>query len=83
LLEYHDVNGKTIRYGRITRDGAPWLRWALVEIAMHAMKRSDQTGHWARRLAIRKGVKKARVAVARRLCDEVVRVWRALEHDDR
>jgi hypothetical protein len=46
---------------------------------MHAMKRSDAMGRWARRLAIRKGVKKARVALARRLCDDVVREWRALE----
>jgi transposase len=72
-------SGETLRYGRITRDGAPWLRWALVEIAMHAMKRADQTGRWARRLAVRKGVKKARVALARRLCDDIVQVWRDLE----
>jgi transposase len=72
-------SGETLRYGRITRDGAPWLRWALVEIALHAMKRADPTGRWARRLAIRKGVKKARVALARRLCADIVQVWRDLE----
>jgi hypothetical protein len=55
------------------------LRWAQVEIAMHAMKRSDATGRWARRLAIRKGVKTARVALARRLCDDIVQVWRDVE----
>lgn len=75
------ASGEMVRYGRITRDGAPWLRWALIEVALHAMKRSDATGRWARRLAIRKGVKKARVALARRLCDDVVDVWRALEHE--
>jgi transposase len=58
-------------YGRITRQGSPWLRWALVEAALHAMKRQDALGRWARRLAIRKGGAKARVALARRLCDEV------------
>jgi transposase len=73
------ASGETVRHGGITRDGAPWLRWALVEVAMHAMKRSDQTGRWARRLAIRKGIKKARVALARRLCDDIVQVWRDLE----
>ena len=32
-------------------------------------------GRWARRLAIHKGIKKARVALARRLCDEIVQTW--------
>lgn len=62
-------------HGRITRDGSPWLRWALVEAAMHAMKRPDTIGRWARRLAVRKGGLKARVALARVLCDEVVARW--------
>jgi hypothetical protein len=63
-------------YGHITRQGSPWLRWALVEAARHAMNRPDGLGRWARQLALRKGTGKARVAVARRLCDAVVTVWR-------
>jgi transposase len=71
------VDASADRYwsGRITREGAPWLRWALVEAAMHARRRSDALGRWARQLAVRKGVFKARIAFARRLCDEVVAVW--------
>jgi transposase len=61
--------------GRITRDGSPWLRWALVEAARHAIKRPDAIGRWARRLAVKKGLAKARVALARVLCDEVVATW--------
>ena len=61
--------------GRITRDGAPWVRWALIEAAVHAGKRTDALGRWARQLRVRKGVAKARVALARRLCDDIVRVW--------
>lgn len=61
--------------GRITRDGSPWLRWALVAVAVHAIKRSDATGRWARRLAVRKGIFKARVALARKLCDDIVAQW--------
>jgi transposase len=61
--------------GRITRQGSPWLRWALVEAATHAMRRDDARGRWARRLAVRKGIQKARVALARVLCDEVVATW--------
>jgi transposase len=64
-----------VYHGRITREGSPWLRWALVEAAMHAMKRTDATGRWARRLAVRKGATKARVALARVLCDDVVALW--------
>src|SRR5262249_16690270 len=61
-----------VYYGRISRQGSPWLRRALVEAARHAMKRRDPVGRWARRLAVRKGINKARVALARRLCDELV-----------
>jgi transposase len=58
-----------------TRDGSPWLRRALVEMARHAIKRQDAVGRWARRLAVRKGLYKARVALARVLCDQVVTTW--------
>ena len=71
------VDASADRYwsGRITREGSPWLRFALVEMAVHAMRRQDALGRWARQLAIRKGAYKARVALARRLCDEVVATW--------
>ena len=75
-----DASAGHARYGRITRTGSPWLRWALVEVAMRAMKRPDALGRWARRLAIHKGIKKARVALARRLCDEIVQTWQ--DHGD-
>ena len=64
-------------YGPITKTGSPWLRWALVEAAMHGTRRSDAQGRRARRLAMRKGALKARVAMARMLCEEIWRVWRA------
>lgn len=62
-------------HGRITKQGSPWVRWALVEAAGHALKRQDAFGRWGRRLAVRKGRNKARVACARRLCDEVLATW--------
>jgi transposase len=62
-------------YGRITREGSPWLRWALVQAAMHAGKRQDATGRWVRRLAVKRGIYKARVAAARVLCNEIVARW--------
>lgn len=61
--------------GRITKAGSPWLRWTLIEAAIHQFRRPDDFGRWARRLAFRIGGLKARVAVARALCDEVFTTW--------
>lgn len=61
--------------GRITKAGSPWMRWALIEAAIHQFRRQDDFGRWARHLAVRKGILKARVAVARALCDELFTVW--------
>lgn len=61
--------------GRITKSGSPWLRWTLIEAAIHQYRREDAFGRWARRLAFRIGGLKARAAVARALCDEVFRYW--------
>jgi transposase len=61
--------------GRITKTGSPWMRWALVEAAIHQFRRQDRFGRWARQLAVRKGMLKARVAVARALCDELFVAW--------
>jgi transposase len=61
--------------GRITKTGSPWLRWTLIEAAIHQFRRQDAFGRWARQLAVRKGMLKARVAVARALCDEVFETW--------
>jgi transposase len=61
--------------GRITKAGSPWLRWTLIEAAVHQFRRQDDFGRWARRLAVRVGILKARVAVARALCSELFTVW--------
>ncbi len=61
--------------GRITKTGSPWLRWVLIEAAIHQFRRPDALGRWARSLAVKKGMLKARVAVARALCAEIVAVW--------
>jgi transposase len=61
--------------GRITKAGSPWLRWTLVEAALHQFRRQDDFGRWARRLAIKTGILKARVAVARALCTELFAIW--------
>jgi transposase len=61
--------------GPLTKQGSPWLRWALIEAAMHGTKRPDSVGRWARQLALKQGALKARAAIARALCDEILVVW--------
>ena len=75
LVPSVEQSGGRCYYGRITREGSPWLRWALVEAAIHRMRPRDPLGRWATQLAIRKGALKARVAVARRLCEEIFDAW--------
>jgi transposase len=63
------ASGASLRHGRLTKQGSPWLRWALVEAATHVT--SYPRSRLARihhRLTQRRDVKTARVAVARELC---------------
>jgi transposase len=76
LVPRVDASAARVHRGRITRDGSRWLRWVLVETAGHAIRRDEARARWARRLAMRKGIQKARVALARVLCQEVVTTWR-------
>ena len=78
LVPRVDASAGRVYRGRITRRGSPWLRWALVEAAIHRIKETDRRGAWGRRLAVRQGALKARVAMARRLCEEIVIVWRRM-----
>ena len=75
LVPRVDASAHRVRHGRITRTGSPWLRWALVAAAVKNLQRDDATGRWARQLLVRKGVRTARVALARALCADIVRLW--------
>lgn len=75
LVPRVDMSAGRYHYGRITKRGSPWLRWALIEAAMHGTTRTDRVGRWGRGLAVRKGALKARVALARVLCEEIHRLW--------
>jgi transposase len=75
LVPRVDQSGRRVRYGRLTKRGSAWLRWALTEAATHGLRRQDGVGRWARRLALKKGILKARPAIARTLCGEILRAW--------
>jgi transposase len=55
-----------IRRGHISEQGSRWLRWVMVEAAVQAL-RNPELRRLFLRVAQRRGVKIARVAVARRL----------------
>ena len=75
LVPRVEASAGRVHYGRITKRGSPWLRWAVIEAAMHSTKRSDRVGRWGRGLVVRKGALKARVALGRVLCEEIHRLW--------
>lgn len=76
-------SGSHCYYGKITRQGSPWLRWTLVEITLHAVRRDDGLRNFYQRLRKRAGSNKARVATARKLaeiCWKRLRRWHR-EHE--
>ena len=60
-------SGRTLRYGKITKQGSKWLRWAMVEAAIQAVNKPGRYQKLYYRLLRRKGNKIARIAVAREL----------------
>ena len=65
--------------GHITREGDRYIRWAMVEAACKAPAKDYAMGRYYRRIALRRGPLKARVAVARKL---LVAVWHVLTYQE-
>jgi transposase len=59
-------SANNVRRGHISKQGSRWLRWVMVEAAVHAF-RDVELRQFFVRIARRRGAKIARVAVARRL----------------
>lgn len=78
-------SGETEYRGRITKEGDALLRWLLVEAAnvlLTRVKRACALQNWGRRLLAKKGLAKARVAVARKLSVLLHRLWVSGEEFD-
>jgi len=56
-------------HGSITRQGSPWLRWTLVQVAMHVVRKDVALRNSYTRIRKRSSAKIARVAVARKLAE--------------
>jgi transposase len=69
-------SGGRTYHGRITKQGSAWLRWAMVQAALHAIRKPGPIRSFYRRQARRKGPKIARVAAARKLLTQIYWVWR-------
>jgi transposase len=71
-------SGDTEYRGRVTKEGDKLLRWLLVEAASALLTRARRAcalKRWGLQLAARKGMSKAKVAVARKLAVLLHRMW--------
>ena len=67
-------SGACDRRGPLAKNGPEYLRWALIEAAMHAARHPAYAAHYEatkRRLGRQRGAKVARVEVARKLAEAI------------
>jgi len=72
-------SGERDRRGPLTKNGPKYLRWALIEAAVHAAQHPVYVEHYQRtksRLGRQRGAKVARVEVARKLTEAI---WHMLQ----
>lgn len=69
-------SGKMNHTGKITKQGNKYLRWGLIEAAARAAVKDGYLRYFYKKIANKKGRQKARVAVARKLCEYV---WKILK----
>ena len=65
-------------HGHISRQGSPWLRWALVQVAIKVIRKDERLRNFYTRIRKRSSAHIARVAVARKLaeiCYKRLRSW--------
>lgn len=77
LVPSEESSGGRTQRGRITKAGSSYLRWIMVQAALHAAQ-SPRLNHRYERVRARRGPMKARVAVAREM---LVIAWHMLRTD--
>ena len=70
------ASGNTCFHGHITKQGSRWLRWILVEAAIHAVKRPGVLRRFYFKVERKKGGQIARVAAARKLLEWIYHILR-------
>ena len=76
LVSKHHNSRDTVRMGGITKRGSVWLRKAMVEAALIAIRYDARIGAIYQRLAVRIGPMKAGIAIVRRMLEWV---WEMLD----
>ena len=70
------ASGNTCFHGHITKQGSRWLRWILVEAAIHALKRPGVLRRFYFKVERKKGGQIAKVAAARKLLEWIYHILR-------
>lgn len=78
LVPGEDTTGFRTRRTRLTRAGAPQVRWALGQAAwsLYIRRKTDPMVLWAKQIAERRGVQIAIMALARKLAHVLYALWK-------
>jgi transposase len=78
LIPSEDTTGFRIKRKRLTRAGAPQVRWALGQAAwsLYLRRPRDPMVQWAKRIAERRGAQVAITALARKLSHVLYAMWK-------
>jgi len=60
-------SGARVRFGRITKQGSPYLRWAMIGSAQQARPSWGTLYDFFERISVKSGSRVARVALARKM----------------
>jgi transposase len=76
LVPSTHTSGNVNYHGHITKRGSKWLRWILIEAAIHAAKRPGPLRFFYYKVARKKGGQIAKVATARKLLEWIYHILR-------
>ena len=74
------ASGNACYHGHITKQGSRWLRWILIEAAIHAVKRPGPLRRFYFKVERKKGGQIAKVATARKLLEWIYHIYGSREH---
>ena len=76
LVPSTHTSGNVSYHGHITKRGSKWLRWILIEAAIHAVKRPGPLRRFYHKVERKKGGQIAKVATARKLLEWIYHILR-------
>ena len=76
LVPSTHTSGNVSYHGHITKRGSKWLRWILIEAAIHAAKRPGPLRRFYYKVERKKGGQIAKVATARKLLEWIYHILR-------